>query len=234
MKAEDIINWPSDIKFKRIYDTSISEIDRLHKLAEKDLLDFSPKFLWICQAGWVNRPTDEKNQLRAYVTKYLGNKLAKKLKRPRVKIPWSRMKEEDIINWPSNVKLISPNKMDKKSLSGLYKLEIEDRLDFSSPFLARFKSIQFWERCRDALRSDIAEYLVDKLARKLNVPNIRVPWSRMKEGDIISWPPEVPFQPIYDMSVYNLKKLYKLANEDLLDFSPKFLRLGELQSPHHH
>jgi len=49
----------------------------------------------------------------------------------------------------------------------------------------------------------------------------------MTADDVINWPPDVEFIPLFKMNLYGLKRLHELAKEDLLDFSPKFIRLKE-------
>jgi hypothetical protein len=81
---------------------------------------------------------------------------------------------------------------------------------------------------RDEVRSYILKYLVDKLSRKLNVPSTTIPWSEMGAEDIINWPSEVRFMPVYKMSKTEFDKLYALAKDDQLDFSPGLIsRLRE-------
>jgi hypothetical protein len=45
MKAEDVIDWPSDVKFRSIRKMTMSDVEKLHELAKEDKLDFSPEFL---------------------------------------------------------------------------------------------------------------------------------------------------------------------------------------------
>jgi hypothetical protein len=215
MKAEDIINWPSGIEFKPVNRLDIKDLEIIDRLAKEDRLYFSSQFL-----GQFGR---NRNQLRSDVTKYLGAKLAKNFNRPRVQIPWAKLVPGDIINWPSNVEFVRVQKMDTKDLRTLSKLAKEDRLDFSPEFLGRFKISNQQLTNRDKLRSDILKYLADKLARKLNVFSIEVPWSEVKAGDIIGWPSSVKFMPVKNMDTKGLKSLYKLAKKGRLDFSTDFL-----------
>jgi peptidyl-tRNA hydrolase len=264
MKAEDIINWPLDIKFMPIYQLGANKVRRLHELAIKDQLDFSPEFLRIREfqlrrsksskhefpkinnnneepsvpritegiqhhnrtKEGSNRHKDDKsiyvrNELRADVTKYLADKLAKKLNVSNTLLPWSQMKAEDVINWPSDLKFMPVNKMTLHELKMLHKLVKEDLLDFTPQFLRNFKIISLYGH---ELRHYVTKYLVDKLAKKFNMSLIRIPWTKMTAEDIINWPSEVQFKPIYQMNTNDTKMLHALAREDLLDFSPTFLR----------
>jgi hypothetical protein len=225
MKEGDIINWPSDVKLGEIYRMTSKDIKKLHKLAKEDKLEFSPEF--ISRFTLMN---DSVKKLRSYVTQYLGVKLAQKLNLPSVnKIPWSQMKEGDIINWPSDVKYGRMSGKNQMELHKLDKLAKEDLLDFSPEFISRFKLMNGLKNdSLNKLRSEVAKHLGDKLAKKLNVPSIKVPWSKMKEGDIINWPSDVKFGGISRMNQQELQKLHKLAKDDLLEFSPEFLRLIEL------
>ena len=79
------------------------------------------------------------NDLRSEVVKYLGDKLAKKLNVPSIKVPWSEMKAEDIINWPQGVEFKTVKKMNNDELKRLHELAKEDQFDFSSKFISRLK-----------------------------------------------------------------------------------------------
>jgi hypothetical protein len=217
MKAEDIINWPSDLKFNRIAKMRAIDLKKLHDLVKQDLLDFTPEF--ISQFKILN---DSVNGLRSYVAKYLADKLAKKLNISRIQIPWSNMKPADIINWPSGVKFERIAQMDIKVVQKLNELAKEDLLDFTPEFISQFKIMK---DSVDKLRADFTKYLADKLARKLNISRIQIPWSKMKPADIINWPPDVKFKRIAQMNANDLKKLHELVKQDLLDFTPEFLKL---------
>jgi DICT domain-containing protein len=215
MKAGDIANWPLDVKFAPIYKMNTNDLKKLHQLAKKDLLDFTPEF--ISQFKITHDSVDE---LRSYVAKNLGGKLARKLNVSSMRVPWSNMKVEDIINWPPDVKFKRIGHMNSTELKRLHQLAKKDLLDFTPEFLSKFKIIT---KSVHELRADFTKYLADKLAKKLNVSSIKIPWSSIREADIINWPPEVKFAPIYKMGVDDLEKLYVLVTQDLLDFSPNFL-----------
>lgn len=222
MKSENIINWPIDLKFVPIYGMNTNDLKRLYKLAQKDRLDFSPEFL--SQFNIISKEPRYLDELRSDLTKYLAEKLAKKMNVPSIKIPWAKMRSEDIINWPSGIKFRPAHKMSTKELKRLHELTKEDLLDFTPDFLNRLKK----NIGRDQLRSELNEYLGAKLAKRLNRLGTRVPWSRMKEGDIINWPPEVEFMPFLLMNMESLKRLKELSKKDLLDFSPEFLKMHSL------
>ncbi len=73
------------------------------------------------------------------------------------------------------------------------------------------------------LRSEVAKYLQDKLAKKLNVSSIKVPWSKMEAKDILNWPENVDFRTVDLININDLKRLHNLIKEDKLDFAPVFL-----------
>jgi hypothetical protein len=177
--------------------------------------------------AWL-KSNRNKRELRSYVTNYLTTKLSEKLRRG-VKLPWSKMEAQDIINWPPSVKFEQIYQMNLKNVKKLQKLAKEDLLDFSPEFISRFKITE-----NQNFRLDIRNYLEAKLARKLNVPGIKIYWSRMKAEDIINWPPDIEFRSIYRLSTWKVRKLQELAKQDLLDFSPEFLRLRKLQLSHNH
>jgi len=83
------------------------------------------------------RRSNYMGELRSYVRKYLHYKLSTQLNVPRMQVPWSRMKAEDIINWPSEVEFISIEKMNFNGLKKLHELAVEDKLDFSPEFFRR-------------------------------------------------------------------------------------------------
>jgi hypothetical protein len=171
--------------------------------------------------------------MKSDVTRYLEEKLALVLNVPSIKnIPWSSMKEGDIINWPSDVEFKRVYLMNTEEVKKLHTQVRRNQLDFSLKFLRRFKkslSESQWRSAgqRDKLRSAVTNSLKDKLASKLNVPSIDIPWSLMEAGDIINWPSTVKFMSVWQLNVDDLKRIYELVKEDQLDISPKFLsRLG--------
>jgi hypothetical protein len=137
-------------------------------------------------------------------------------------VPWSEMTAKDIINWPENVKVKQVQNMDAKDLQILHKLAKKGKLDFSSELVRRISSRR--TQGFNKLRSDITKYLSEKLAEKLNVNRIKVPWSKMKAEDIINWPENVEFKSVQKMGVKDLKILNQLAKKDQLDFSSEFLK----------
>jgi hypothetical protein len=220
IKEGDIINWPPDVKFKRIRQMNSTELKKLHELVKKDLLDFTPEFL--SQFKIIKKSADE---LRADLTKYLAEKLAKKLNVSIIQIPWLYMKAGDIINWPPDVKFAPIRNMETMEVKKLNELAKKDLLDFTPEFLSQIKIIK---DSGNELRADFTKYLADKLARKLNVSSIRIPWSKMKAGDIINWPQDVKLIPIYNMNMKDIQRLHELVKKDILDFSPGLItRLRE-------
>jgi hypothetical protein len=181
------------------------------------------------------RRTREIDQLRSDISTYLANKLAKELNVSSVKVPWSKMKAGDIINWPSDLGIKSVYNLSLNVVRRLHKLTKDGLLDFSPAFLASFEIRQvnkWYHNHVDQLRSEVSRYLADKLAKNLNVSNIRVPWSEMTEKDIINWPSNVDFIAVSKMNLNELKKVHKLTKDGLLDFTPEFLgrvKLGRLQ-----
>jgi hypothetical protein len=174
--------------------------------------------------------TPLRNGLTALIGRYLADKLAKRIKWSSAYLPWSEMKAEDIANWPSDVAFLPIYQMHVTDLKKVYKLVQEDLLDFSPEFLSR---LQFKRRIiseRSELRSVVVKYLRDKLAKKLNMLRIRLPVSEIKVGHIVNWPPDVKFIPLYKMDLKGIKRLHELAEQDLLDFSPDFLKLVKIRS----
>jgi hypothetical protein len=213
MKAGDIMNWPSDLKFISLYKMKAKELRRLYELTKEDRLYFSPEFL---------RITGPKTHYRNELTKYLADKLALRLNASSIQVPWSKMKAEDVVSWPPDLKFRFMD-MTGEELRKLHQLVKEDKLDFSPKFLSRFKNRNPRTRYDEELRSNVAKYLKDKLSKKLNLTSATIPWSKMKEDDIINWPSDVKFIRVGKMNGIELQKLNQLTREDILDFSPKFL-----------
>jgi hypothetical protein len=74
---------------------------------------------------------------------------------------------------------------------------------------------------KSQLRFVVSKYLRVKLEAILS--RSYIPWSEMKEEDVINWPPSVKMKPLTQMKTNELRRLNKLAKQDLLNFSPEFL-----------
>jgi hypothetical protein len=199
------------------------EVKRLYSLAKQDDLDFSPEFI-----NRFSSRNPEVRELKSAVNKYLTDKLAAKSNIPTITLPWSEMKVEYIPNWPSDMKFKPVSMLNTKEVRRLYSLAKQDDLDFSPEFIKRFSS-----RNPEVheLKTAVTKYLTYKLARKLKVSGIRIPWSDIKAGDIINWPSDVKLMSSSLMNSEEVKSLYSLAKKDLLDFSPGLIdRLRERQS----
>ena len=78
------------------------------------------------------------------------------------------------------------------------------------------------------LKSYVKNFLVDKLATKSNIPTTTLPWSEMKVEDIPNWPSDMNFKPVSMLNTEEVKRLYSLAKQGDLDFSPAFInRFGK-------
>jgi hypothetical protein len=75
------------------------------------------------------------------VAKYLADKLAKKLNRSQIAVPWTQMKVGDIINWPSDVNFASVFLLNTNDVTKLHNLVRKDKLDFSPEFLIKYKKL---------------------------------------------------------------------------------------------
>jgi isopentenyldiphosphate isomerase len=233
IKAGDILNWPDDVQIQNIKRNSAAEITRLHELVKADELDFSQEFLNRLQLE-RNSPYRYDRKIRSDIVKYLQEKLSSKLAVPILRIPWSEMKEGDIIDWPPDVQFQNFYKIDAAEFKRLYELVKADKLDFSEAFINRLKNPHEAKNVkmnlsRDQLKSVIVKYLRDKLSSKLNVPIIRLPWSEMKAGDILNWPPDVELRIVDKLKLKDLERLHELFKADKLDFSPEFLHRIQLE-----
>jgi len=176
------------------------------------------------------RKPHTREELRAYVTKYLVERLAKKLNVSSItSMPWSKMKVGDILNWPSDVEVKAVYELNTNELQRLHTLVKEDLLDFSPQCISRLRSPSALsgEELK-SFKSYVTKYLKDKLANRLNVFSIKVPWSQLKAGDILNWPTSVEFKVVDKMNKEQVKRLYSLAKQGDLDFSPAFInRFGK-------
>jgi uncharacterized protein YfkK (UPF0435 family) len=141
MKADDIINWPLEVDLQSINKMKADDLKKIHQLVKDDRLDFSPEFV-----SWFENPLSEKKtsvqaQLTSNITKYLEGKLAAKVKRSILPIPWSQIKPGDIINWPSDVALKSLLRMKVDDLKKIHQLVKEGKLEFSPEFLIKYKKL---------------------------------------------------------------------------------------------
>jgi hypothetical protein len=170
------------------------------------------------------RQMKHREKLRLDVTKYLTKKLAQKLNLPSIQqLPWKKMLAGDIVNWPPEVEFEKFDRMNTEELRKIHELVQEDKLDFSQEFISRLKIKRKGTGKRVVLKSDVTKYLAKKLAKKLNVESIKVPWSQMTAGDIINWPPEVELKRFDKISSDHQRKIHELAKEDKLDFSQEFI-----------
>jgi cellulose biosynthesis protein BcsQ len=224
MTAEDIINWPREVEFKRFDKMNTEELVKIHELVKDDKLDFSHDLISQLKNKKKRTNANVSNVLRSDITNNLGDKLARKLNVERIRIPWSDMTANDLVNWPEQVEFKRFDRMNAEELKKIHELVKEDKLDFSNQFISRLK---INSKGFNELRSDIRKYLGEKLAKKLNVDSIRVPWSQMKATDIINWPENVEFKSVEKMGIKDIKILYQLAKNDQLDFSSKFLKLKQ-------
>jgi hypothetical protein len=230
MKPEDIINWPSDVRFIPVQKMKLYELKSLHKLVKEDILEFSPEFLRLKESQFskIKSPKSELQDMIRDIETALCNKLNAGSNKSFSRVPWAVLRKGDIINWPKEIPLVWLSTQSKKRLRLLHKLR--EKFDFSKDFRkALYKNTSFISdfhkaHYRNEVRSDVTKYLRDKLAKKLNVNRIKVPWSEMKAEDIINWPPDMKFKRINVMNKNDLEILQELAKKDLLDFSPEFLK----------
>jgi hypothetical protein len=168
---------------------------------------------------------DEAIKLRSDFKKYLEDKLAKKLNVATITIPWSKIKEHDIINWPQDVKFRAIDQMKVDELKRLHLLVKEDALDFSSEFLrlrerqsSRSRSVtpEFQE-----MIWDIETALCNKLTAATHKKFKRVPWTILKKEDIVNWPEGIPFKTLSRQGKKSLRLLH--MRREVIFFRKEFL-----------
>ena len=152
IKREDLVNWPNDVPLNNIDKLGIEHLWSLYE--NLDLINFTQEF-FDCYAskdkdGLKDKLIQEfkdrngnswsngRDELRSKLAIYLGNKLASRLEVAdirHIRIPWGKLKENDIINWPKNVKIGPLSSLPINGLLALNELAKKDELNFSSEFL---------------------------------------------------------------------------------------------------
>jgi hypothetical protein len=229
MTAGDIINWPPEVEFKRFGLMTANQIAKIYELVQEDKLDFSQEF--ISRLKIKRKETDKRDVLKSDIRKYLADKLTKKLHVRSIKVPWSEITAKDIINWPPDVEFRNVELLSTVDLKRIHELAKDDILDFSPKFLSRFKINSKVNKRRDVLRLEVSQFLLKKLAQKLNLESFkRLPWSEMTAKDIMHWPPEVEFKSFDTMNTEEIRRIYEMVTDDLLDFSPEFISRFKINS----
>lgn len=176
--------------------------------------------------GKTKKRTLFRNGLRSNITKYLGDKLSKKLNRTKITIPWSEMTAEDVINWPPDVEFVPLFRMNMHGLERLHELAKKDVLDFSPKFLSlkERQLVKSRSATPESLKMirEIETVLCDKLNSGTNKTFRRVPWNIIKKQDIINWPDGVPFYRLSQHSKKHLILLHKLRQ--VIFFNVEFLK----------
>jgi hypothetical protein len=173
-----------------------------------------------------DKPTNHRDELRAYIVKYLVDKLAKRLKIPITYLPWSKIKVEDVYNWPPDMEFRTISKMNTNEVKKIYALAKEDQLDFSPRLIGKLR--EHLAKSRFAMPevqkmiSDIEAALCNELNAETNRKFRKIPWAILNKDDIINWPEGVPFNKIFKQGFLNLKLLHRLRHEFF--FSEKFLK----------
>jgi hypothetical protein len=173
-----------------------------------------------------NRPASA-SEFRGYLTKYLTDKLAENFNISNIHLPWVKMKEESIINWPPDVQFKPFYLMKNNELRRLHELAKSDRLDFSPEFLRiierQLKKGKIVRRKFQKMVSDIETYLCNKLEAGTNIRFRKVPWTIIRKGDIINWPEGMPFLRLSHQGPRRLKLLHKQLKS--VFFSENFLQM---------
>jgi hypothetical protein len=143
MKAEEILNWPLEVKFGSTRTMNIFELARLHELAEEDLLDFSDEFLRFRELQLVKSKaaTPESQKIIKDIEKALCNKLNAGTNKNFRWVPWSILKKADVINWPERIPFIRLSRHKKEDLKLLHKLR--EAISFSNVFLKTLSDRSF-------------------------------------------------------------------------------------------
>jgi hypothetical protein len=143
MTVEDIINWPSDVKFMPLYKMNVNQLRRLYKLAKQDRLDFSPEFIrfkerQLARSRFLKR---EAQDLIRDIETSLFNKLNSGTNKTFKRVPWSLLKKNDIINWPDGIPFVRLSLHSNTRLKLLHKLRVV--ISFSEDFLKRLSDPSF-------------------------------------------------------------------------------------------
>jgi hypothetical protein len=144
MGSEDIINWPSDVRFVPVYKMNTDEVKRIYALAKDDQLDFSPGLISRLRKHLAKSKLSrsEKNQnIIRDIEVALCNQLNAKTNKKFKKIPWTMLKKEDIINWPEGIPLIRLSQHTLPRLNLLHKLR--DEIFFSEECIRKLSDPAF-------------------------------------------------------------------------------------------
>jgi hypothetical protein len=143
MGAEDIINWPSDVRFVPVYKMNTDEVKRIYELVKDDQLDFSPGLISGLREhlakSKLSRSINE-NIIRD-IEVALCNQLNARTNKKFKKVPWTMLKKEDIINWPKKIPVVRLSQHRRERLNLLHKLRYE--FSFREEFIRKLSDPAF-------------------------------------------------------------------------------------------
>jgi hypothetical protein len=136
------------------------------------------------------------------------------------KIPWNKLKRDDLINWPKDVPLERITKQGKKSLEKIN--SNLERIDFSKDFLdrSRLSRTSFMNAELKDIREEISINLLIKLNEGLKTNFQVIPWGYIKRKDLVNWPDDVPVKKIFWLGKNHLQSLYESL--DSINFTQDF------------
>ena len=137
LNREDFVNWPNDVGLYRITDQKRQSLLKLYR--NLDSINFTKECLVRYAKRLKRSPeSNRRDKLISKLAFYFQNKLASRLEVAdirRIRIPWGKIKENDIINWPKNFNIGTLSRLPVNGLLALNELAKKDELNFSSEFL---------------------------------------------------------------------------------------------------
>ena len=139
LSKSDFINWPDNLEIKAPIKFNATEFSILLSNLEKISFnsDYIQNLLAIkrlaVQDAKYNRNHICDTLSRKLIVKHFKNLL--KLNNLTKRMNWSKLKKEDLINWPENLPIQSPEKYNKQQLKGL--ISVIHQIRFSELFLKK-------------------------------------------------------------------------------------------------
>jgi hypothetical protein len=147
LKPGDLVNWPQDVQYMRIYKLNAQDLHKVYKNLHS--IHFShDALLRLAHFGnKVNSPTsskaapsdknaDEWGMKRNWISKVLNGKLKEQTNRKSIKVPWSSLVSKDIVGWPENVRLQRPWYIPTKDIQHV--IDNLPQLEFSEKFIDHY------------------------------------------------------------------------------------------------
>ena len=141
---------------------------------------------------------------RAFIQLTLCSYLAEEVNHHIHQMPWNKINNQGLINWPNHIKVQDIERIDVRDLDSI--LENLDRIRFSPKFIEIIKyglSMDY-----DAKRGYIFKHF-QSLMHKLGMQSFRVPWHKIKAEYLDEWPENIPIKML---KLYKREELDRITN----------------------